>query len=268
MHGTYIGEGKMLIRPVWGSHLIVPAGDLSITPYLITSGVFEAPLTNFFLRRVKPGDVVFDIGANSGYYTTMLGRLVGPQGKVVAYEPDPKMLRFLADNVGTNYLHKQVEIRNRAVYSKETELTLHVSEKFAGHSSIYKRDSSELRDFDTRFDPVVQEVSVQADTLDGLIGDYPKVDYIKMDIEGGEYEAFLGMKEMLTKGIAGTVIFEWARQALNENTDAFVALLGELSQQSGMVFYYLDAEGNPIPTTLADFSRADFIHSVLLSRPL
>ena len=77
----------MLIRPVWGSHLIVPAADLSITPYLITSGVFEAPLTNFFLRRVKPGDVVFDIGANSGYYTTMLGRLVGPHGKVVAYEP-------------------------------------------------------------------------------------------------------------------------------------------------------------------------------------
>ena len=96
------------------------AGDLSITPYLIPSGVFEAPLTNFFLKRVKPGDVVFDIGANSGYNTTMLRRLVGPHGKVVAYEPDPKMLR---------------------------------------------------------------------------------------------------------KGIISTVIFEWARQALNENTGAFVALL-------------------------------------------
>ncbi|WP_042347713.1 FkbM family methyltransferase [Bacillus massiliigorillae] len=268
MHGTYIGQGRMLIKPVWGGHLIVSANDLSITPYLITSGIFEAPLTHFLIKTIKAGNIVFDIGANSGYYTTLLGILVGPTGKVIAYEPDPKMFELLCDNVGTNYLHAQAELKQKAVYSVHTDLTLHVSDKFPGHNSIYKRESAELKDFDSRFDQKVNEISVQADMLDDYIDMYPKIELIKMDIEGGEYQAFLGMKKLIEKNNVNIIVFEWSRQALGIYANSMATLLQEIADKTNKVFYVLSPNGDPVRTTVDMFKEVEFLHNVLLANPL
>ncbi|MFS0781792.1 FkbM family methyltransferase [Bacillus sp. 1P06AnD] len=268
MHGTYIGEGKILVSPTWGGHLIIPAADLSITPHLIISGQFEPPLTHYVLQNIKPGQTVLDVGANFGYYTTLFGLMVGAQGKVIAYEPDPHMFSFLSDNIGTNYLHQQIELRNRAVYSESKKLTLHVSSKFSGHSSIYKRDSEELRKFDMAYDPFVEEVTVKAETLDEAFSDEVNFDFLKMDIEGGEYHAFLGMKNLILQKRVKTMVFEWSRQALGENVSPFIALLDEYSRKTGKQFYVLNHNGLPIATSLAVFSAQEFIHSVLFADPL
>ncbi len=50
---------------------------------------YEKETVAFFERNIRPGDVVADVGAAVGYYTTLLSDLVGPQGRVVAFEPDP-----------------------------------------------------------------------------------------------------------------------------------------------------------------------------------
>jgi len=73
VHGIYIGNNKMLVAPKWGGKLVVPSDDLSITRGLILSGTFELLLTQFFINNVKFGNTVFDIGANIGYFTVLLG---------------------------------------------------------------------------------------------------------------------------------------------------------------------------------------------------
>ncbi len=266
MHGTYMGEGRVLIKPIWGGHLFVPASDMSLTPYLLSSGVFEAPLTNFILNRVKPGDVVFDIGGHTGYFTILMGFKVGPSGKVVTYEPDPFMFQFLSDNVGTNYLHQQIELHNKAAFSHEEELILHASSKFTGHNSIYGRDGEELRKFDTQFDPFVQEVKVQAEALDKYADTYSRIDLLKIDIEGAEYDAFKGMKRLFKENILQSGVFEWNRQGMGNRLPDFVELLKELQRETGMSFYFLDAAGNPVPTNLEGFLHVEFIHNILLSK--
>jgi FkbM family methyltransferase len=268
MHGMYIGNDKMLIKTIWGGHLIVPSNDLSITPLLITSGIFERPLTNFLLTRVKAGNIVFDLGANTGYYTVLMGRLVGIEGKVFAYEPNPEMFAFLTDNVGTNYLHNQVILNNTAVYSMNTELTLNVSNKYTGHSSINKRNTDELKDFDNRFDTVSKEIKVKAETLDKFFYQYNNIDLVKIDIEGGEYNAFVGMKNLLLHSKINTIVFEWNQPALGEFVEPLIELMKEISVKTNMLFYYLNNDGVPIRTTLDEIKNVNFIHSVLLSKSI
>ncbi|MDI6871051.1 MAG: hypothetical protein QME79_06790 [Bacillota bacterium] len=104
MRGTYIGQNRVLVEPTWGGRLIVPADDYSIGFDLITAGEIEPALTRFLQRTVRPGQTAVDVGANLGYHTILLGTLVGPQGRVFAYEPNPHLLPFLRANVASNYL--------------------------------------------------------------------------------------------------------------------------------------------------------------------
>jgi uncharacterized YccA/Bax inhibitor family protein len=99
MRGTYIGGQRMLVVTVYGGKLIIPSMDLSLSPELIISGSLELPLTKYLIKNIKQGFTVFDIGANLGYFTVLLGMLVGPTGKVFAYEPNPYLNSLLFDNL-------------------------------------------------------------------------------------------------------------------------------------------------------------------------
>src|SRR5262249_33960355 len=54
---------------------------------------------------VEPGDVVFDVGANIGFFSTLLSQLVGPSGRVLAFEPEPENLALLRANLAANGGH-------------------------------------------------------------------------------------------------------------------------------------------------------------------
>ncbi|MCE5169219.1 hypothetical protein LQV63_07840 [Paenibacillus profundus] len=69
MHAIYMGNERLLVKPVYGGKLIVPSADLSITPELVMHGAMEWPLTKYLENHVKKGHVLVDIGANVGYFT-------------------------------------------------------------------------------------------------------------------------------------------------------------------------------------------------------
>jgi FkbM family methyltransferase len=82
--------------------------DLSIEP------VYEPELTAAIQRETKPGNVVADVGANIGYYTLILARCVGPEGRVFAFEPDPVNFALLQRNIEVNGYRNVVAV-NKAV---------------------------------------------------------------------------------------------------------------------------------------------------------
>ncbi|MDP7018697.1 MAG: FkbM family methyltransferase [Pirellulaceae bacterium] len=66
------------------------------------TGTYEPETTQHILDCVKPGDVVFDVGANLGYLTLLFSKLVGDQGRVIAFEPAPHVARCLEEHVRCN----------------------------------------------------------------------------------------------------------------------------------------------------------------------
>jgi len=83
--------------------------------YIYLFGTWEPDLTAYIRRRLKPGGVFIDVGANVGYYSLEAARLLGPEGRVVAIEPAPWILRALRHNLRLNDAADRVRVVDRAV---------------------------------------------------------------------------------------------------------------------------------------------------------
>ncbi|MCL4541897.1 MAG: FkbM family methyltransferase [Chloroflexi bacterium] len=81
-------------------------------------GVYELAKRRVFERMVKPGMVVFDIGANAGFYTLLASTLVGEGGKVYAFEPVPRNLHYLRRHLALNAVHN-VTVLEAAVSDRD-----------------------------------------------------------------------------------------------------------------------------------------------------
>ncbi|MCG7409947.1 FkbM family methyltransferase [Paenibacillus sp. ACRRX] len=245
MDACYIGNQRMLLKTGYGGLLICPSDDLSLMPFLALTGVFESPLTNYFSRMVKPGQVVVDVGANIGYFSVLLGHLIGQTGHLYAYEANPHLLHFLNDNLSLNYLHDRTQVRQEAVYHEPGDVTFHIAKRFMGNSSIREHDQSYNQHYTDEF----EIVSVKAAVLDQELKHLPRIDWLKVDIEGGEYEAFLGMEQLLRNKVNVTV-FEVNKAMMQHRWTAFTELLQKYHHDWGKSFYMLSQEGLPIPITL------------------
>lgn len=251
MRGTYIGNSRALVWPIWGGELLIPSDDLSMAPDLLIHGLHEPELTNYFLNNIKEGFTGVDLGANLGYFTVLLGHLVGPKGKVIAYEADPRSYSFLMDNLSINYFHDHVTIHNKAVYSSSCSLPFYVTDRFRGNASIYRHDDGYFRYYNDN----IREIQVEAEPLDTYLGRLEHIDMVKMDIEGGEYQAFLGMAGLIGQGAVGSVVFELNRSMMKSDWGPFCVLLRETREKHGADFYTLTLEGNPVPADLDQLLR-------------
>ena len=142
-------------------------------------------------NNVKDGDNVIDLGANIGYFTLILAKLVGPTGKVFAFEPDPRNLALLKKNVEYNN-YKNVIIVPKAVSNVNDKCTLYTGQKTFGQNKIYKPKKTKTQ----KFIPIDSE-TVRLDDFFKTNGLLDKISFIKMDVEGAEFLALSGMKEIL-----------------------------------------------------------------------
>lgn len=145
--------------------------------------------------NLRPGQVVVDAGASaSGIATMCLAKLVGNTGKVIALEPDKKNFKILCDNLKLNGI-TNVEPLNLGLWHKREAL------KFA--SGMGESSSVQFSSESTQPVEVIECVD-----LDQLLQDMkiPRVDFIKMDIEGAEIEALQGMTGTLKKGVSSLAI--------------------------------------------------------------
>ena len=167
----------------------------------------ESYETQIVKQLVKPAATAVDIGANIGYYTLLLADLVGPQGKVFAFEPEPKNFNLLERNV-KKYGYTNVVCIPKAV-NHITEMTqLYVSLDNPGDHRSYKFNND-------RFSIPVEGVS-----MDDYFSDYPKkIDFIKVDVQGAEESVLKGMKKLIedkSKSSGLTMLLEFWPTGLRE----------------------------------------------------
>lgn len=155
-------------------------------------GSYE-PDTNAILAEfIKPGMIVIEAGANHGSETVIIASLVGINGKVFAFEPIPKIIDKLLINININKLNKIIKVESLALGESNKNIVFHIpydNESNQGVSSKYKFGSKS----DTL---VVQQVKLDSWIQENHIS---KIDFIKMDIQGSEYDLMLGASECLAK---------------------------------------------------------------------
>jgi FkbM family methyltransferase len=139
-----------------------------------------------YLARYRPqkGDVVIDCGAGRGEFAIYAAKLVGNQGKVIAFEPDKVNYQKLLENIKLNELSNVVTLTS-GVWSKDAKL------KFCDQHSDY---SSFMENSVSGSATEVDVINLSNEMKRRGIG---KVNFIKMDIEGAEIEAIKGCKQIL-----------------------------------------------------------------------
>lgn len=159
--------------------------DKIITPNIMLNGIWEWKETHWFLRNVREGDVVLDIGANVGYYTLIAARLVGIKGRIYAFEPDPVSFKILDQNVKLNGF-KNVVLEPKAVSNEKGSIKLYLAESNKGDHRIYQ--TKENRPF----------VEIEAVTLDDYFKNYKgRIDFVKIDTQGAEVVILRGMEKLI-----------------------------------------------------------------------
>ncbi len=172
---------------------------------LSINGIHEKLVTNLIKKEIHSGDVVLDIGAHIGYYTLQFANLVGSTGKVYAFEPEPKNFELLKKNVQINK-HDNVVLIQKIVSDKDGIVEFFISKFDSIGNKLFKSNEAG------------SSIKIESTTLDEYFKDLKKkIDFIKMDIQGGEGKATLGMKNLLKENKNLKIIQQWAPEPLKQN---------------------------------------------------
>jgi FkbM family methyltransferase len=151
-------------------------------------GTYEREVTSTLLRFVRPDWVVFDIGAHVGYFALLLSKLVGPKGKVTAFEPFPLNFQALEENIRLNNC-SNVVIVNRAVAARSGTMTLRSNDKNQLTYTASLVQGQPIAD--------VEAVSIDDYTL----RQRARIQFAMLDVEGAEAEVLKGMRSTLRRDL-------------------------------------------------------------------
>lgn len=145
-------------------------------------------------RLVRPGSNVLDIGANIGFYTSLLSDLIGAEGCIHAFEPDATNFKHLSAMTG----HKNnVTLVPKAVSDRSGKLLIYTSPTLNVDHRTYAVANYK------------QAIAVDGVSVDGYVGGRFRVDVIKMDIQGYEFNALRGMERTIKANPAMVIFSEF-----------------------------------------------------------
>lgn len=168
---------------------------------------FEKFETDLVKKEIREGDIVLDIGANIGYFTLIFSQIVGINGKVFAFEPDPNNFSILKKNIEINNL-KNVILIQKAVSDVNTPLTLYLCDYNHAQHRIYP--SSRCN----------EKITVDSITIDEYFTKtefYKKINFVKMDVEGSEYNVINGMQKILKSNPKLKILCEFSPKQIIEH---------------------------------------------------
>jgi FkbM family methyltransferase len=186
-------------------------------------GSYEMRKRQAFEAEIKKGAVVYDIGANVGFYSLLASELVGAEGHVYAFEPLPRNVAFLKKHIALNHL-ENVTVIEAAVSDAGGEAYFNLG---ASTSMGHLAESGEI---------TVEKVSLDEMLAKGLLR---PPEYMKVDVEGAEFEALKGARKLLEKYRPVLFLDTHQREAHNPT----IALL------EGMEYEFEVLDGKSLPDT-------------------
>lgn len=175
-----------------GNWVVAQIGEsvwrLDTTQYLdgqlLETGLFEPASTRWVRNQIKPGMVIADVGANFGYYTLLLSRLAGAQGRVLAFEPSSGFRARLERHVRENGC-ENVSISDQALSDASGTGELYVGGSTGSFLALEGRTPQTVGRI--TFDSFVKERGLT------------RLDFVKVDIDGHEPKFIAGAAESLRR---------------------------------------------------------------------
>jgi FkbM family methyltransferase len=191
---AYLGDHRAVCWVLGRYKLFVDTRDRGIGCLLMLDGYWEIWLTRLVARAVRKGMVCVDVGANLGYYALLMAELCGPDGKVIAVEPNPATAELLSATLAINGFAGRSEVLALALGDgSRTCGGLVVPHGEPKNAALIPDGSAPLY---AAIGPVV-EVPIIA--FDALAADGPRIDLVKIDAEGAEADILRGMASMLRR---------------------------------------------------------------------
>ena len=217
-----------------GSKMYVDSRDIGVTPYLLEWGFYEKYTTALFKSLVKKGMVVVDVGANVGYYTLLAAHLVGDEGKVFAFEPDPYNFSLLCKNIEINGYRNVIPVRE-AIFSKSGKVKLFLDKNNLGGHSLSEANVD-----------ISGSITIEATSLDDYFKNIDgKIDVVKMDVQGLEMDVLEGMTNTINQNDNLQIITEFWPMGLRNSGSSPAGFLNKLIK-CGFTLHQIEQYVEPI----------------------
>jgi FkbM family methyltransferase len=195
-------------------------------------GIFELHVSEAIYRLLEPGEWAVDVGANIGHMSAIMAQRVGTSGKVLAFEPQPRVLQELHYNVAL--WAKNPNLATILVYpvalsdsSREGLLGLPAElNKNGGLASVVTAETDKTKFADS--------VSITLEKFDAVVPANKPIGLLKIDVEGHELAVLNGATEHVRNGFIRDIVFEEYKTYPNATTDFL--------ESNGYTVYYLSAK--------------------------
>ena len=216
-----VWEGKMFLHPN-------DAFRLSIY------GIHNKIDFEIFKKHVKEGDNVIDICANIGYFTLMLAKLVGPTGKVFAFEPDPRNISLLKKNIETNN-YQNVVVVPKAVSNVNQKCTLFTSQATFGQNRIYEPKKTKNQEY-----VPIESETISLDNFFKTDETMKNISFVKIDVEGAEKFVLEGMENILDLNKNIKIFSEIDLDRLDDAGSSYTEMIELLEEKEFTIFLVND----------------------------
>jgi len=209
-----------LVWRYWGDVKVRVYPDSRSGALAIYTGLPEYDDMLFVARILRPGDLFVDVGANIGLYSLLAAKVVGPSGKVIAFEPHPLAAKRLRENAALNGL-TNVEVHEAGAGASSGRTFITADLDTVNHIAPLGGSGT----LETRIEP-----------LDAVLGTR-RATVVKIDAEGFEFEVLRGARRVLREKRVDALVVELRQHGTQYGADD-AAVLDELSQSGYRAFLY------------------------------
>ncbi len=183
-----------------GFEICLNPEDMGISPSIGVLGWYELRTTELFIEVLRKGFTVVDVGANIGFFTLLAANIVGEEGTVLSFEPEPANFSFLSRSVQRNNF-SNVRVYQKCVSDVDGQRMLYLSgtSNKGTHSIVRESGGTSITVPSTRLDTETSNIGVG------------RIDLLKVDVEGAEPEVLSGALRLLSEDRITNMILEWDR---------------------------------------------------------
>ena len=253
--GIILEPGRAIALLANGYQIYVDPQDRGGAVNLLTNGRIEEAELKVLRRILRPGMVMLDIGANYGYYSMVAAPFLRSGGRIIGFEPNPRLLQLYRNSIHLNGFGGIIEPHGLGVSDRNGSIKFEVEIGYPGGGRIPRPDDPPRSGHETIEVPVVR--------LDDLLPADLVVDFVKIDVEGHEAHVVNGMRGLIARSPNIVIFMEFFFDFFKDE-DAARDILRMLTEELGLRIERIMGDGT---VASADFeSLRDAECTLALSR--